>query len=265
MTQDEIDRATSAFRAELRMPFQQDTRLSDALAVQAGPALEALAFAIRAGVSAGDALELREGLSLCALLGRHGALRGLTPSGALVLVEALVAALRSMGLEVAPELHASSRSVVLEGYCATIAVGLRDEVARRAAASLGVHRIAPGCSLLAIGSGHVAETLRDALDRIGRRLLDAGACACVVVVSGDALENEEVVLEILGFDATARMIGVRAIFVGLELDRHPEIRFGGEVQRASSLEEGMASALAHADLELKAVSPAWTRIRRFFG
>lgn len=265
---DEIDRALVAFRGALRVPFREDARLSEELCAEAAPVIDALAFAIRAAGGAPSALEYREGLAMGALLGRRAALQRATPTVSLVLADAIVAALAELGLDTSDEASAALRAVLVEGYCAAIEERIRDDASARAAGALVPWRIAPRCWLILVAGEHAPEPLVTAMDRACRALLDADARSCLVHVAIAGEATEDLAAEIFGWAATARMIGVDAVFSGVDARWREAARARldpSDLALCATFEEGLGRALELAGAELRESSPIVRRLRRLLG
>ncbi|WP_236605966.1 hypothetical protein [Sandaracinus amylolyticus] len=260
--------ALEIFRRTLRVPFREDARLIDDLALEARPVIEALEFAIGSAGADPRALEFREALALGALLGRRASLHRATPSVALVLVDALEAALVAIDRAPAPAVIASLRSVIVEGYCAAIEERVQDDAATRAADALAPARIAPRCFALVVAGEHDPDRLSPALDRAARVLLDADALACLVHVAITLEPTEDLAATVLGFDAAARLIGVACVFSGIDerwlAVARPRLD-PAHLTIAPSLEEGLARALDAAGTELRESSALVRRFRRLLG
>jgi hypothetical protein len=263
-----LERAGAAFASALRVPFREDAALAGDLAKEAVPVIDALGFAIAAAGGDPLALEFREGLAMGALLGRRAAMQRATPSVALALVDALVAALGAIDRAPAPKVVEALRSVVVEGYCAAVEEHVRGEAARRAAEALAPSRIAPQVWAIVVAGEHAPETLAEALDRAGRALLDADARACLVHLALASRPSEDLAAEIFAFDATAKLVGAQCVFSGVT----PEWRAAARPRLdpdplaiEETLEKGLERALATAGVELRGSSAIVQRIRRFLG
>jgi hypothetical protein len=260
-----LDRAVAAFRGALRVPFREDAALGGDLSEEARPVIDALAFAI-ACTADPLALEYREGLAMAALLGRRAALHRATPTVALSLVEAIVAALGAIERAPDPRTVDALRSVTVEGYCAAVEERVRAETTGRAAELLAPVRIAPRVWLVIVAGEHAPDSLTAALDRAGRVLLDSDACACLVHVA--AAPSEDLAAELLAFDATARLVGAQCVFTGFDARWRaaalPRID-PAHATIAESFEDGLRRVLAATDLELHATSPMLQRLRRMIG
>lgn len=265
---DAPDVALDAFRRRLRLPFREDAQLAGDLAVEARPVIDALAFAIRSARSDVHAHEYREGLAMGALLGRRAALHRATPTVALVLADAIAAALAVLGDAPDAEVVDALRSVLVEGYCAAVEERVQDDAAQRAAAALVPWRVAPRCWALIVAGEHAPDPMRTALDRGCRVLLDADARACLVHVAITSEPTEDLAAELFAFHATARMIGVDAVFSGVD-DRwiaaaRPRLD-PSELAICGALGDGLRRALELAGAEVRASSAIVQRLRRLLG
>lgn len=257
-----LDRALAAFRQALRFPFREDAALADDLSAEARPVIDALAFAIAAAPRDPLAIEHREALAMCTLLGRRAALQRATPSVAVGLVDAIEAALAAIDRRPQPVIVVAVRAVILEGYCAAIEERVAADGASAAARSLAPQRLAPHCWLLIVAGDHAAETLARALDRAGRTLLDGDCRACLLHSMLTVEPAEDLAAAIFGFDATARLVGAQCVFSGLgdrwlALARDPH-----QLLVEPRFEDALRRALALVGAEIREASPIVTRLRR---
>lgn len=262
---DPIERAVEAFRQALRVPFREDAALGDDLAQEARPVIDALSFGIASAPDDPSAIEHREALAMGALLGRRAALQRATPTVALALVDAIATALASIDRAPTQRLIDALRAVIVEGYAAAIEERVQTDVARRSAATIVPQRIAPHCFLVIVPGEQDAEAMRDALDRAGRTLLDGDARACVVHLALTNEPTEDVAIELFGFDATARMIGVQCVFTNVTAGWRAIARDPEHLVIASSFEDALRRTLSAAGAELREPSAIVQRLRRLLG
>jgi hypothetical protein len=258
--------ALDAFYRRLQLPFREDTHMKERLGQEAEPLLEALAFAIEAAGADPLALEYRDALGMSAHLGRCAALWRVTPTALLVCIDAVIEGLDAVGLRSTRELERTLRAVMFEGYCAALEERTQDDVARRAASELRPVRLAPRCWAIIVAGEQAADSLRVALDRACRTMLDADARACLVhLVSAP---HEDLASEVFAFDATARMIGVETVFSGVDARWRDAAEGHAELSRIlhyETLEEGLQHALQTTGVEIRATGPLarlWSRVAK---
>lgn len=238
--------------------------MKERLGHEVEPLLEALAFAIEAAGANPLAFEYRDAFGMAAHLGHRAALWRITPTAQLVCIDAIMAGLEAIGRVPTREIEQALRAVVFEGYCAAIEERTRDDVARRAASELRPTRIAPRCWAVFVAGEQMADPLRVALDGACRTMLDADACACLVhLVSAP---SEELVSEVFTFDSTARMIGVEAVFCGVDERWRAAAEGRVDLSRIihyEAFEEGLQHALQVAGVKIRAagsLARLWERI-----
>ena len=261
----------ACFRARVAAgaAFREDAALADALCDQAEPVLQALHVALAAG---GSGESLHEPYALATLLARRAALLGATPSTALLLADALVAALvEAAGLACAAELARALSIVCVEGYCAArderVESGLLEVAARSQVAVL----LGPGCLAIFLAGCHDERALGHVLDGFARRLLHDQIASCLVDVSRlAALEaaDDALARSVASFCVTASTLGVALTLLGASSALRA--RFAGWLHGATPPDyaddyaEAQARALALAGLIVKSRWP-WPRSRLLAG
>lgn len=248
--------------------FREDAALIGPLAGEAEPVLDALYVAL---APQEPPRALHEAYALTTLLARRAALLGATPSAALVLSGALIAALREVGCPV-DEAEARALAIVsVEGYCAARDERVAAELLATAARTQVAVPLGPGCFAIFLAGCHDERALAATLDRFGKQLLHDEVASCLLDVSRlvdvDA-EDDALARAVANFCASALTLGVSLSVVG----GSPRLRerLGRWLSRAplhfaDDFRAAQQHALASAGLTLKPKLrwplSAWTRAR----
>lgn len=196
------------------VPFREDTsRLSD-LNVEVRPVLEVLARAYRERAGVNSAMH--EGFALFTLLCRRAGVLGATPTASIAVLNAVLAALCTAGIELSPQDREQLMMVAVEGYTAG-----RDEAREHALRAIAAdsqvwHALAPRCFGLFLAGTHHPEQLEQVLERCARELFRADVRAVLVDLSrlhNGCDENARVVAD---FGATLVSLGARLIVYGAD-------------------------------------------------
>lgn len=243
-------------------PFREDRGLAPELGLEASPVLSALATAIaRGGDLSGP--EHHEALAMVTLLGRRAGNLGATPTAALTLVPALAHALGPGGASLA---DGPLTALCMEGYVAGREERIREEAVQiaRDAAPLGM--LAERCAGLFLGGQLTAEAIAELVDRLGSLMLRSDAAAAVVDVGRLRSPDRERAAEVVAADGTARMLGARCVFVGLEpwlAELGPDALDRDLLLREPDLASGLRHALDLAGISLRAQRTLPGRLRAF--
>lgn len=259
-----VERASAAFEASLHERLGGVSVTAATVAAEASPVLDALAAAICAGGDSPGGLVHREALALASLLGRGVAESGAPPTTSLIVADALSDALTEAGVEVGPRTRDALRGVLVEGHAAAQLEVLERRLARDAAEAISLMPIAPRAHLVVVAGAHDADLLDAALEDIARKLLASDAAACLVLFHPAGPPRADVLRALLGLDASARMIGARAVFVGLDGEwvRGVEETFDLEVlERAESFAEGLTRVVEHVGHALRPEAPLLRKLR----
>lgn len=242
-------------------PFQEDAQLCAELAYQAAPALDALWTAHTAESGAPSAPH--EAYALLALLARDAARLGATPGAALVLADAVAAALESAGAPVASDAAAALRVVTVEGYCGARDERVTSEWRELLANSQVTIAPAPGCSVLFLAGRLEQSALQALLESRARDLLRNDTKSCLLDLCRLELLDDEQARAIGHFCALAATLGV-AVFVvgGTATLREQFARWSvghGAQQFVDDYARGQALALAAAGYEVRPIR-RWARL-----
>lgn len=174
-------------------------------------------------------VDLCEAHALGALLGRRLALVGVSPSSALLVIDAIA---EHGAVGDVPAL----RSVVIEGY----ASGLRDasvaELEGRIASQVEMLALAPGLVLVPVPYLEDVDRMSLAMDAVGRTLLSRDVKGCVIWAQAVSPQREEAMATgIAALVEHARMVGARVNVV---------VPDGGLRERISSRLSGPVSLMA---------------------
>jgi hypothetical protein len=237
---------------EKKTLFREDRLLSDELAREAQPVIDALTQSLHEGVSIEHA---HEACALVTLLLRRAALLSATPTAAVALVDALLEAVREGGFACDDACAWRLRVLGAEGY----SVG-RDE--RLAADSAGMLKqaqvltvLAPRCVCAFLSGKHEPERLMPVLDELGRQALRHDAASCLVDLSRLDLSQEEVARVVFDGLATIASLGVVPVVYAPSPEGAANVqRFAAAVSEAvfcSEFAEAVQTALVQAGHELK--------------
>lgn len=238
-----------------RVALTRDRDLADTLASEVLPVAEALLDGLGAASRVDrDAPELREALALTSLLGRRAALLGVTPTGALAIVPALIAAL-SGETDRGAALSQALIEVCIEGYVAERDEQAAERAAARAAKAIPVVEVAPGCVVVIAAGLQDAGELERVIDDVGRVLLERGARACVMDAGALEAPDPERARYLFAIHATCMMLGVECVFsrvsdAWIAAGRDAGLRTE-ELRVEPQLTEALRIALAACDLELR--------------
>ncbi len=256
----------SAFRdAYVRAaPFRQDRNSAEELGLEAAPAVEALTFALsHASRQDVNVPEYREALALFSLLGRRAGTLGVTPTSALSIVPSIASALDALGTRVSPGVVDALQIVLLEGFVAAREERIVADAAARARESVPIYRIAPRCVVMILAGEHDADSLREIVEELGRRMFAADASSCLVDLTWLSGATPEGSAEVFAADATARMLGASCVFTGVDEAWQRAARDGRVsldlVRIEPGFEEGLRIVLDLAGYELRAQRPPLTR------
>lgn len=265
-------RAATRFgeRFAARVALARDRERADALAIEARPVAEALLEGLSSAERVdAEANELREAIALASLLGRKAGDLDLTPTGALEVAPALVAAVAGEGHAEASELEPTLRAVCLEGYVAAREERLEERAARRAAEAIPVVELVPRCIVVLPSGLQSAEELERLADDVGRRLLDRDARACLVHAAGLREPDRERASQLFALQATCRMLGVRCVFSGVgpawreaAEEAHLDLT---DLHLAPTLSAGLGAALEACGYELRERPALGGVLRRLVG
>lgn len=249
-----IETMLAAFQEafQRRVPFREDGLLGPGLMHEVRPILYCLVDAARAEPSTA----CNEAYGLVSLLGRRAGALGITPTAALAIREALLAALRETGIEAPARLSDELTMVLMEGYCAgrdeRTTEQLRDGVARGQLAFW----LAPRCRCVFLTGPLDLEALQGMLEKQARLLMSGNAASCLLDTTQlEAAPPEGVARALLEFTLSGHMLGVRMVMVCSD----PEWRTAlGVLHFAASggilrehLEEALPEVLRFAGHELK--------------
>jgi hypothetical protein len=243
------------------VPFAEDRILGADLAHEVAPVLETLARAALAGGTA----DCHEAYALLTLLGRRAGLLGATPSAALAVLRAIVAALAGAGFETAAVDREQLTMVLLEGYCAgrdeRVCGDLRASVVR----SQVSFALASRCRYVAVAGPLDADALEQVLDGAAREFLRDDGVGCLVDVSRlDVHPNERVARALLEFFLQCRAVGGNLVLTGAAPELVRELRALGLSDTVAlvvdDLAEAMTQVLAWSGHELRPLRPSWTRL-----
>jgi len=259
--QSDADAVATGFRTAYveGCPFQEDRALAEELALEAGPAIEALAFALDQNAE-GDLsrIEHHEGLAMVTLLGRRAGGLGATPTAAIHIVPAIVRALRESGRDVPESLSRPLTAMCFEGYVAAREDALRDVQAAQAIESAAIVRVVPRCLALVLSGALDPEVLAEIVERLGRKMLRYDAAAAVVDITQLEGPDKDRAAEVFGAHSTARMLGATCVFAGVSeawLDAAREARVDLDViTREASFGDALRRALPLCGYEIKSSS-----------
>ena len=213
----EIDGALAEFQRCLNAgtPYATDRDLVAELMIEARPVISALRFALESDLD----FDVRrpehgEGLALVTLLGRRAAALGVSPTAAATLAPALASGLAKVGRSLRKEDEHVLTSLCLEGFCAGREERQQTYASERVADSQACVELVPRLVLLALSGELDAESIAAVIDRFGRTLLKRDAVAAVVEMSRLVGPAPDRAAEIFTAADTARMLGVRCVFVG---------------------------------------------------
>lgn len=258
-----LERARVALAALLqgRVALPSAGALRRELEAESAPVLETLLGA----VSEGNASEEHEAHALATLFGRRVATLAQSPTTALSSLDAIVEATALAGVAVPAPLATSMRAAAMEGFMAAVDERARTEMVERAGQSLVPVIASPKVVLLVVAGCDDAEAIAQALARLGRAALDADAKACLVHASFAREPERDVALEIAAFDASARMIGARAIFSGTPVALHALAAHAPALTLASTFEDALRLGLDAAEQRVRPSSLLARGLKRLRG
>ncbi|MET0342766.1 MAG: hypothetical protein ABW252_17295 [Polyangiales bacterium] len=235
--------------------FREDATLVGALATEAAPVLDALHVAL---APRDPPRALHEAYALTTLLARRAALLGATPSAALGLSAALIAAVREAGCAV-DEAEARALAIVaVEGYCAARDERVTADLLAAAARTQVAVPLGPRCLAIFLAGCHDERALTATLDRLARQLLHDEIASCLLDVSRlldvDAADDA-FARAVASFCATALTLGAALTLIGASpvlRDRLARWLPRAPLHFADDFPAGHAHALSEAGLVLKA-------------
>lgn len=245
----------------------RDREAATELAIEARAVFESLLAGLAAAPDPrSHRPELREALALVSLLGRRAGELGVTPSAALALAPAIVAAASAESDASLDPIAGPIAELTLEGFVMAREDRLREDGARALAGAIPIVEAAPGCVVMIAGGAQSAEELERVVEELGRRLLNRDAKACLVDAS-ELPPSPELARPLFAAHVSARMLGTRCLFTGLDDARwaSPAREAGltlGELERVDRFAEGLRVALETCDLELRHRSGLGNVIRR---
>lgn len=260
----QLEIALAAFARELGTlaPAAVTARIREELQAECAPVVETLLSALAGGTpSAGH-----ETHALAALFGRRVATLGESPTTALACLDALERGAAAADAVIPEPLVRSLRAAAMEGFAAAVDERARAEMIERAGQSLVPVIVSPRVVLLVIAGCDDADTLAQALARLGRTALDSDAKACIVHASFAREPDRDVALEIVAFDSSAQMIGARAIFSGTPVALHALAQHGpAGLTFAGTFEDALRRGLEAAEQEVRPASLISRSLKRFRG
>ena len=159
-----------------------------------------------------ESFEFRECLTVLTLLGRRLALLDLTPTGAVKVVQlALEAAFDHRG-DTQAAFGDRAIAAAVEGFVLGREEAVAQQHEQRAAACLRPMRIGPAAFGLVFSGVHDAAVLSDAVDALGRTMLDGGGEVALVDLSQLAEPNRERAAAVFAGDEVTRMLGAVCFF-----------------------------------------------------
>jgi hypothetical protein len=163
-----------------------------------------------------ESFEFRECFTVLTLVGRRLALRDLTPTSAISVLER---ALRSV--DVSPDsgpgpFEARALAAAIEGFVLGREERVAELAAERAAKTLKPVRMDDSLFALLISGVHEPAVLSDCVDALGRAMLDADVDRAIVDLSQLGEPNRDRAVAIFSADEVARMLGGRCFFTGVD-------------------------------------------------
>jgi hypothetical protein len=245
------------------VPFKEEAALVERLSREAGPALDALRTAYEGDpAESTSGASLHESYALLTLLARQAAALQVTPTGALVLAQSMVAGLAAIGTQLSERASRALSTIVVEGYCAAREEQVGAALRRAAAESQPLLPIAERCFAICLGGQQRAEELAPVLAGYARDLLRSDARSCLLDLERLVLD-EEILRAVGHFCAELETLGV-ALFVSGASER-VRARFAEWSVAAREFqprfEDALPLALAAVDCELRPL-PVWSRLLR---
>lgn len=187
------------------------------LVAEARPTVHSLLYA--ASIESGDSppdLQRHEALAMATLFGRRLAALGMTPTVMMTLIPLLLEALEAEAVARDESLAVDLQTSCVEGFVRGREDRVAEEGDARVAATITRLELAPRVLAFFVAGDPTAEAIEAAVEDLGRALFAADAIACVVEVSSLAVESPRVARALFAVDETARIIGVRCIFDGVD-------------------------------------------------
>ncbi|MCS6799961.1 MAG: hypothetical protein NZ898_15840 [Myxococcota bacterium] len=212
-----------------------------------------------------DGPEHAELLSMAAGLGRQIARERDAVATALVAARAIDVGARERGVALESGAVETLRTAIVEGYAAALEEGASQLAAEAAAQAVAIVRTAPRVVSTFLWGPQRAEQVAGIVDRLGRTLLSEQAVALVVDVRGLVDPDPPLAAEIFSADSTARMLGARTWFSGVEEPLRAAARAARvpleELAIRSAYESALRDALEAAGWRLVPRRWRWLRMR----
>ena len=258
----QLESARRAFGTELRAHAPAlSMAVFDELEAECAPVLETLLGAAHSATASDE----HESLAMAALFGRRVATLGESPTTALASIESIVRAASLAEVALTGRQVLSLRAATMEGFAAAVDERARTQMIERAGQSLMPVTVSARVVLLMIAGCDDADTIAQALARLGRNALDSDAKACLVHACFAREPERDVIAEIAAFDGSAQMIGARAIFSGSPVFLHALAPYAETLSVASSFEDALRRGLDAAEQEVRPssiLSRGLKRLRR---
>lgn len=211
------DRIASRLRSDVAARLPLRATAVDELALEARPAIHALLFAT-ATERADDAtsLEHHETTAMVTLLGRSFAMHDATPTAAMGIVPALLAAFRAEGLDVPASLDAPLATVFVEGYVRGREERLHAEALRDAVHRIPVLHLFRGCAATVLRGDYGTEELTTRFEEVARQLFAHETRVFIADVEGLADPAPGTIRALVGLHDNARMLGLKLVLAGVE-------------------------------------------------
>jgi hypothetical protein len=265
--------ANERFRALLdeARPPSGGVALAD-VAAEVGPVIPLLDELPVQERAAGDfeSFQFRECFTVLTLLGRRLALLDLTPTAAVQIVELALSAVDPGGELSTGGFNQRARTAAVEGFV----MGREEHVARiaeaRASQPVRPLRVRDDTFALVMSGVHEPSALTEAVDALGRAMLDADASIGIIDLTQLGEPNRERARAIFAAEEVTRMLGAACIFSGVDprwqaaaADARIHL---DELSVVSTFAKALATAEALAQGARAGASPKWRalldRLRR---
>ena len=202
-----------------------------------------------------------EWMALATLLGRRLANASMPTTSASRIVDSVAEI--AAGSELSQEYARVFREVALEGFTRGREEAVEEAYADRASRCVSPIELAKGVWGLVITGEHEAEILKDAIDSLGRVMLEQDADACVVDLTQLGSPSTDKVVALFGANEIAKMLGARCVFVGVDDEwKQAAERANIEIEE-EQVYSSMAQALHHMSRDgLNKKLSLWRRIQK---
>lgn len=269
----DVESANERFRALLdeARPPTGGVALA-AVAAEVGPVIPLLEELPAQERAVGDfeSFQFRECFTVLTLLGRRLALLDLTPTAATHVVELALSAVDPGGEHPTEGFNQRARTAAFEGFV----MGREERVAHlaeaRASQPIRPLRVDDNTFALVVSGVHETAALTEAVDALGRAMLDADASIGVVDLTQLGEPNRERARAIFAAEEVTRMLGATCVFSGVDprwqaaaADARIHL---DELTVVSTFAKALATAKALIESARTDVSPKWRalleRLRR---